>query len=304
MALNCTACEEAIYSGANYASQDPFPLAHVVLPLQFYFVFQNVWLTLFSIYLFESVQVIERALCYSGWLRLDPFECNGNHCDGLLVDSLIADVIQGFLGIFLAILLFTVIDVPQWTLSFRESMASWTNGLWWKRVLFYALLYGSSAFNYLRSSSTLQSVGVGLWAIAVTGVFVGFYFWNKTDSERRSFWTESNTGTFQHKLYAWTYLGMAMTSLGIILAWFLPISDYIYVNFAVAYSVIWLALVVYGIAKGHWCHIADLHTFGLYSSCTRQRSDRFRHDKDRYLQTQKTVSTVAASLLQTFGKRT
>jgi len=274
--------------------------------MQFYFVFQNVWLTLFFMYVFESLQVIERTICFAGIIRLDPFECNGLsiHCEGLLVDNLIADIHQGFLGIFLALLLFTVINVPLWTFSFRKSMSLHSGGLWWKRLLFYSLLHFSAAFNYLRSSSTVQDVGVGLWAVANAGIFVGFYFWNKTESERASFWTDPRSGAFQQKLYAWTYLGMAMMSIGLILTWFLPISDYLYVKFVVVYSAIWLTLVVYGIAKGHWRHLVDLYTFGLFSSCTRQENDRFRHDKGRYLKLRKTANKTEASLLQTFGKRT
>jgi len=279
MSLNCTQCLASVYSLAKYADTRPYPIAHVVLPMQFYFVTQNPWATVVAFSFYETITAIERTLCYEVGFCIDEVALD---CSGFSYDNHVADIHQGLLGLLLIMLLFVVLDAPRWAPSFRESVQYKLKNIWWRRNLFVALLLGTSLSNY-GGAHIGRGYGVGLHAGANALVFLAFYFWNKRKYERGMFWTDPKTGRFARRDYNNLYLGGAGVTTALILSWFLPFSQYTYVNVYIVYAALWAVLLFYGIANGRLAHAVDLHTLGIYSSYMQDETTRFRWNKERYI---------------------
>lgn len=283
MSVNCTSCLATAYSLSKYGDESPYPIAHLVLPFQLYFVVQNIWFTLLSVYIYESLTAVERAICYNAGGCLDnQFNpgADAHRCVGYIYDNMVADIHQGFLGAFLAMLFYTVFDVPRWMPSFRESIAHGLKNIWWKRLLFALALLSTSMLNYI-DQYVGRHASVGIYAAANALVFMWFYFWNRQSREREVFWTGKSQ--FVNLEYLNLYIVGGSITTALLLSWFLPISVFSYINGGVVYGLIWFTLVLYGIAHNRFQHVLDLHSFGLYSAYQRNEKTRFRWNKDRYL---------------------
>jgi len=280
----------------KYHDARPFPITHLLMPFQFYLVFQHTWFTLLLIYVYESFTALERSICYHWTFCVDAatFECAGAN-----YDNLVADVHNGVLGLFLALLFFTAFDIPRSMPSLRDSVQYKLKNVWWKRLFFGALLMLTAFSNYLGNHIG-RAYGTYVYAGSNGLVLLGFYFWNRQQRERRLFWTDPATGKFARHEYGRMYLGGFIITTALILVWLLPIEK-TYIKLGIAYAVIWLVLVVYAFFRHRLAQVFDLHTLGLYSAYTQDPKTRFRWNKDRYYRADQPsdsgrIATVADAL--------
>jgi hypothetical protein len=114
----------------------------------------------------------------------------------------------------------------------------------------------------------------GLTALLI----LGFAFWNQTADERQSFWT---LGTYQESLYWTIYISWMFLVLLFTLTWFLPI-DNAYRKIWMVLGFTWIGLIIAGCWIGKYTELVDFFTLGLFGICSRDRTNRFLHDKRRF----------------------
>jgi hypothetical protein len=278
----CFTCSEVItliYSWAAFHTNSVWVVQHFLNPFLFYMVFQNVGWAIILIFVWESIEVLELTSCDGTACISDP-GAGPIPCDqirGFVTDNMIADISQGFLGILTGLLFRTVLSIPDWTPSIRESFGRDRDYIWLKRLFMFVALFLPSFLGWRTTESGFH-YGMILHGAVTAVVLLAFAFWNQTPDERQSFWT---LGTFQAELY-WTiygsWIGMVLLFT---LTWFLPIDNAYHKIWMVA-ALVWIGLIIAGSWIGKFAELIDFFSFGLFGMFTRQRTNRFLYDKRRF----------------------
>jgi hypothetical protein len=278
----CFTCSEVItliYSWDAFHTNSVWVVQHFLNPFLFYMVFQNVKYALLAIFIWESIEVFELTSCHGQACISDPgggpIPCD--QVPGFVTDNMIADIFQGFLGIFTGLLFRVVLSIPDWTPSIRESFGRDRDYIWLKRVIMFVVLFLPSFLGWRVTASGFH-YGMILHGGLTAALLLAFAFWNQTSDERQSFWT---LGTYQEALYWTIYLTWMFLVLLFTLTWFLPI-DNAYHKIWMTIGFTWIGLIVAGCWIGKFTELVDFFTFGLFGICTRDRTNRFLYDKRRF----------------------
>lgn len=269
-----------------FNERSAWPMVHVVVPFFLYVLLQNAKIAVLFFTLFESLELFVYIVCgglYCIFPLVDPLESSA--------DSLIGDILQGFIGIILGIALTTAFDVPKWNIGLREAWRGGYTTLWFKRLLQFSLFALSGIVANGRTvTCTTPSVenvendyecifpwGVYAFSGAYAVLFVIFFFANRNKLEQRLFWTHARTGKFRAFAYARFYLVWALASLFMQSSVFYSITRP-YVQVWIHAAVLFCILLVVGFARGRLHKMLDFLTCGCYSlQKKRQRYSRETH---------------------------
>lgn len=274
-------CNASVLYNWNFIKfGDPWPMIHVVQPMNLYLLTQNIRWAFLIIFVFESLEAFVLTVCngtYCWW--------NGGTltCDSYVADNMLGDIIQGIGGIFLGVLLRTVLNSPNWAISLREAVLTGSTGLFFKRLFFAALILTSPVLATLESVDGLN-FGVALYGGTVCAVIMLFAFWNQTKDERQRFWTDSK-GLYEKDLY-WSYYSAWLLVAGALIfgGWYIPYPS-TYGRVWTVWLCIWLVMVMVGANSERWYELIDLHTLGLYSIVSKSETSRFLNAQRRYRKT-------------------
>jgi hypothetical protein len=252
-------------------------MIHIVQPLQVYMLTQDIRWTLLIMFLFESFEAFTLTVCggtYCLW--------NGGtiQCDGHVTDNLIADIIEGSLGIFLGVMFRTALRMPRWSINLREAYSTEGMKIFAKRVLMFILVVLTPILATLETTSGFV-FGVGLYGLVLGAIIFLFAWWNQTTEERERFWTNSK-GKFVQNLYWRCYLGWIVMDLALVFGGrYLPFSS-TYFRVWTVWAVLWFILLLIGAQAGLLEQLIDLHSFSVYSIVTMKERARFLYDQYRF----------------------
>lgn len=275
----CQSIVELIYSWHFFQDRDLYVLFHFLNPFFLYMISQNFWFSILSIYVWESIEVLELTACH-GMACISgagaPVPCAS--LNGFATDNLIGDISQGTIGILTGMLFRIVLAIPDWSPSFRNlySTASEAVRIWFKRILFFfALFLGTVVSGAVFFKWYAHLVHAAYIAV----MFVIFAFWNQTPSERLAFWTGRQfESTFYWTVYSvWALWSVAM----VILIGYVPLGS-AYQTFYLFIAITWLALLIASGFVGRFTEVMDFFTFGYLSIRTGVPEHRFLHDKKRF----------------------
>jgi hypothetical protein len=275
---DCLSIIETVYAWDAFDKREIWVLQHFLNPFLLYMVTQNAWLSLLAIYVWESVEVLELTLC-SGSTCLSgsdtPVTCA--EVPGFVTDNLIGDVSQGVLGIFTAMMLRILLDIPDWSPSYRSLQPYNAVWFWWKRVIFWLALFLPSLLATFLIEHWYAAL---LHAVVLLGVFALFAGFNQTKREREAFWSNSK-GVFQLRYY-WTVYGVwAGYSIAmLVLCSYVPLGSS-YQTFWIFLAISWIAFFIVGGLTGRLPEIVDFLSAGWVSIHFEGRY-RFLANKKRF----------------------
>lgn len=277
-ASDCLAIIETVYSWDAFDRREIWVLQHFLNPFFVYMVSQNAWLSLLAIYVWESVEVLELTAC-SGSTCLSgsntPVTCP--EVPGFVTDNMIGDISQGIFGIFTAMLLRILLDIPDWSPSYRSLHPYNAAWLWWKRITFWVALFLPSLLATFLMEHWYAAL---VHAAVLLGVFAMFAGLNQTKRERAAFWTNSK-GKFQLKFYWMVYGVWAAYSLAmLLLCSYVPIGTS-YQTFWVFLGLSWICFLIAGSMMGRLPELMDFLTAG-WVSIHFDNEYRFLANKKRY----------------------
>lgn len=150
-----------------------WPLAHIINPFILQIVFQRVWLSFLIIWAWESLEVLAVVV-----FRGDYLIFVGDQSDlEPVTDTLLGDIIQGALGILLALLVQFTWKIPRWTPSILGRYKS----LAWHKILQYIFwVVAFSLFNTQLQLNGTYPINYGLHICYITTIFF-IWTWYHTD---------------------------------------------------------------------------------------------------------------------------
>lgn len=275
---NCLGIIETVYSWDAFEKREIWVLQHFLNPFLLYMVSQNAWLSLLAIYVWESVEVLELTAC-AGSTCLSgsntPVTCP--EVPGFVTDNLIGDVTQGIWGIFTAMLLRILLDIPDWSPSYRSLEPYGAVWLWWKRIVFWVALFLPSILATFLMEHWYAAL---VHAAVMLGVFLVFAGLNQTKREREAFWTD-HKGRFRLKSYWGTYATWALYSVAmLLLCSYVPLGNS-YQTFYFFLGLSWLGMLLAGSQMGRLPEMFDFITAG-YFSIHMENKYRFLANKKRF----------------------
>jgi len=260
--------EDTIFGGEDmwgfFNNPRVWPVIHVVSPFNVYLVTQSVWWTIFLFMIFESIELVIFLLC-----DMEHCAWGGGTSMEFVGDSLIGDILQGFVGLAIAYTLRATLRVPNYSVDSRESFVAGRWQLWWKRMLWLVLFSISVIPANWRQDET-QAWGMFFvigGQLLLLAIFGGF--WNRTRDEQLRSWMRNKK--FDSAAYTRFYLVWALAVIWLNSAGFykpLGLSSYIFI--AIHGAALVIGLMVTAVLRGDGKVVADLLTLGIYS-CVRKK---------------------------------
>lgn len=308
-------------TGVERASWDflyeasPWSMVHMLMPFTIMMCFQHTLAVICVFTLWETFERVQLYICDGHYCTFSSDE-SAEHVD----DSLVGDIFQGIFGLLLARLFIAAVLMPRWNFGLRMSRRIGLTGLWFKRLALWLSLNACMlpiSRVYYRAPGSTEWVHVGLivdgavpegadifrygvlcaW-VSYSLVLLGFYFWNKTETEKLAFWLcykntvvqqapslcdqmrrERNDIAYRQKLlktfrrgaYARTFICWWVVASLIILSAVYSFTNSVIVQtlFAAAASVLFLFIVAAAAkSKLRFVRILDTCTCGIVSLCT------------------------------------
>lgn len=276
----CTAAVQLLHSWDSFEDRDRYVLYHFLNPFLLYTVSQNFWFSFLVVYLWESFETFEVAVCGGTFcISGGGIAPRCSELQGFITDNLLGDTSQGLVGILTAMLFRIVLEIPDWSPSFRSLFSTTPSAvhIWFKRILFYVALFSST----LVGSFLDVKITYGVHAAYLLGVFAIFAGWNQTRCERNAFWTWPGSNLFNTRLY-WTVYGtLALwTAAMVVLVGYVPLGTS-YQTFYFFIGLTWLGLVVAANWLGRFAQLIDFMTLGYFSIRTGMSEHRFLYNKKR-----------------------
>jgi hypothetical protein len=171
------------------AGYNTWAMAHILNPFLIQMIFQKWTLTAMIFCVWESIEVLFLILLKNYSIFV------GDQSDfEPIADSLVGDVINGFLGILLALLVsFTARFPRNWCPSLLDSNSK-VRLIFWKRILLYVmLLLPISAYNArLHVDVDSQDLYIGVhitMLLHVLALVISWKWLDNTDTEKELFWS-------------------------------------------------------------------------------------------------------------------